>query len=218
MSVDQIVSIVKDAIVSFSAVITAVSALGTVLVAFVGLSTWKKELKGKSRFELAKETLKAVYKVRDGFNYVRSRLFSYEWPQEALDSLGGIKEGYKYQAYSHAYNNRLKILESAIKDLEKKNFDTLVELGWENIDKFQKIREISQELRVHIIEDLARRRCTESNCSEKEYLSREHVREKNENAQSILFNTHSRPELDFFNQKIDEAIEEYDKWLRPYIR
>jgi len=43
-------------------IIVAGSAASAAFFAYLGLSTWRKELKGKSEYQLAKDVLKSVYK------------------------------------------------------------------------------------------------------------------------------------------------------------
>jgi hypothetical protein len=52
-------------------ILTAV-AIGGVLIAWSGLSTWKKQLHGVHEFDLARRILLSVYKIEDGVKNVRS--------------------------------------------------------------------------------------------------------------------------------------------------
>src|SRR5436190_17833583 len=73
-------------------VILALCAIATVLIAFFGLKTWRKELKGKSEYIKAKEVLKAVYKVRTAFMHVRNpSVYSHEYPEEMRSEQGYLK-------------------------------------------------------------------------------------------------------------------------------
>lgn len=51
--------------------IVALAAAFAAVSAYLGIRTWRAELKGKSEYELAKDLLKAVYKVREAFYHVR---------------------------------------------------------------------------------------------------------------------------------------------------
>ena len=51
-----IISIVKD-------IVTALSALTAAIITVIGLSTWKKQLKIKTEYDLAQRLLKSVYKI-----------------------------------------------------------------------------------------------------------------------------------------------------------
>jgi len=43
-----------------------------IFIAILGLSAWKRQLKGNAEYELSKRLLKAVYLVRDGLAFVRN--------------------------------------------------------------------------------------------------------------------------------------------------
>lgn len=69
LSVPEIFGALKDIVV------TAASGTG-IYVAFKGLSTWKRQIKGQSEYALAKETLINVYKLRDEIINVRHPLLT----------------------------------------------------------------------------------------------------------------------------------------------
>lgn len=56
----------------FKDVITCISALTATVVAILGLQAWKKQLKGKTEYELAQKLLYATYKLREAIAWVRN--------------------------------------------------------------------------------------------------------------------------------------------------
>ena len=60
-------------IASICAVIGAVVALVATGIAASGLRTWQKEMRGKDEYETARRLLRATYKVRNAFEYIRRR-------------------------------------------------------------------------------------------------------------------------------------------------
>jgi hypothetical protein len=62
-------SIAKD-------IFTVLASITAGIVAIIGLQTWKKQLKGKTEYELAQRLLMAVYKIRDAIYYVRNPFMS----------------------------------------------------------------------------------------------------------------------------------------------
>jgi hypothetical protein len=74
--------------------IVSISALIGVYIAFSGLRTWRKELKGKAEYQKAKDVLKAVYRVKDAFMVVRSPwMDSRSCPQGTGRSAAGRRIG-----------------------------------------------------------------------------------------------------------------------------
>jgi hypothetical protein len=51
--------------------ITAASALGVAIMAFLGVNTWRKELTGKAKFELAKSIMVLSRKIQAEFEWAR---------------------------------------------------------------------------------------------------------------------------------------------------
>ncbi len=98
---DWIITIIKWLGVDWTALITTVSGAivalataGGVVAAWVGLDTWKKQLRGTTEYELAKRVLMSVYGVRDSMRAVRDPFIS---PGEADDAAEGDWELSAYQ-------------------------------------------------------------------------------------------------------------------------
>ncbi len=110
--------------------IVSISALIGVFIAVSGLRTWRKELKGKSEYEKAKQILRAVYRVKDAFISVRSPvIYSYEYPKDMRDELGNLKDGSRYDGTIHVYNKRFEVLNKTFVELEDQTLDAQVEWG-----------------------------------------------------------------------------------------
>ncbi len=52
--------------------LTSVAAITAAIVAVLGLHVWKKQLKGKVEYELARRVLREAFNVRDAIRYVRN--------------------------------------------------------------------------------------------------------------------------------------------------
>ncbi|OQY20711.1 MAG: hypothetical protein B6I35_10155, partial [Anaerolineaceae bacterium 4572_32.2] len=57
-------------------VVTILAALVAATVAIMGLRTWRKQLRGKTEYELARRLLRSVYRVRDAIRIVRNPFIS----------------------------------------------------------------------------------------------------------------------------------------------
>ncbi len=92
---------------AFQNLILIAVAIGGVLIAWWGLSTWKKQLHGVHEFELARRILLSVYKIEDGVKNVRSPFLD---SRESGDSDGDNWE-------TSAYMNRWEPVEEAFREL-----------------------------------------------------------------------------------------------------
>ncbi len=187
----------------------AISAILVAFFTFLGLHTWRKQLKGKSEYEKAKEVLKAVYTVRDAFNYVRNNfIFSYEYPEEMLDSSGYLKNGFKYEGNLHVYNKRLELLNEAFLELEEKHLDAQIEWGSEFQDVIKPLRECRGELLSAIrlyLEDLKQNTNITTSPEDKMDILKK------------VFFQEADSEHGDFTKKINDAVDKFYSRLQPFI-
>ncbi|MDX1807899.1 MAG: hypothetical protein R3331_00030 [Sulfurospirillaceae bacterium] len=193
----------KDSLVGLSAVSAAIFA-------YLGLSAWKKELKGKAEYQLAKDVLKSVYKVREAFKHVRNpAIYQYEYPEDMTDYHGHLKREYKHEGTVYVYENRWKVMAEAFSELEEHHLNAQVEWGAEFQDTIVKLRSCRVELQITIQQLLERKKDAE--------LDRMTTREQRAAERSVLYYGGEDSEYDKFTPEINQAIDKFEKWLRPHI-
>jgi hypothetical protein len=206
-ALSEYVTIGKDIIVGLSAAAAA-------FCAYLGLSAWRRELRGKSRYVLAKELLLSVYKVREGFKRVRrASIFQYEYPQDMVDYHGHLLPEKEYEGMEHVYQTRWNLLDEAFRDLEEKHLDAQVEWGPELENTITPLRECRAELLSSISFTLR-------NIKERSAVSLLTGSQKDEydkvmNEMSALL--HSKVHGETFTEKINQAIMTFEAKFRPYI-
>lgn len=192
-------------------VVLALCGVATVVIAYCGLTTWRKELKGKSEYTKAKEVLKAVYKVRRGFMVVRApAIFSYEYPEKMRDESGHLKAGCDYDGTVHVYQERWKFLAEAFQELEDQTLDAQVEWGAEFQDVIVPLRKCRAELQI-AIQDMLR-------AKKDPYERQGRPRDERMEQRSVLYYVGESWEHDKFTPDINAAIERFETKLRPHIR
>jgi hypothetical protein len=102
--------------------VVAFSAVAGVVIAGYGLTTWRQQLKGTARFELARRLLLQVYRVRDGLEYVRHPILS---ATEAGDHDPEVPWEIA------AYDNRWKRVRDAMVELDAATLECEVMWGQE---------------------------------------------------------------------------------------
>lgn len=110
------VSLLSDIAVGISALIVAG-------VAIVGLRTWRKELTGKARFDLARNIMLLGVKLKADFQRVRHPIIS---SRESIDRQRNENESEKESLLLNEWYARWKRLQPLVENLQK-----LQELGWE---------------------------------------------------------------------------------------
>ena len=192
-------------------ILVAASAASAAFFAYLGLSAWRKELKGKSEYQLAKDVLKSVYKVREAFKHVRNpAIFQYEYPNELKHHHGHLKEENRHEGTAHVYQERWKKMDEAFSELESYHLEAQVEWGPEFQDVIKDLRSCRAELLVAIQRMLERMKDTQ----DREILS---VDERAEE-RSVLSHLGTESKHDKFTPDIDAAIGKFETWLRPHIK
>ncbi|MCD6386137.1 hypothetical protein J7M23_10235 [Candidatus Sumerlaeota bacterium] len=110
----KIVGLIRDGCITISTIIGS-------CVALKGLSIWRKELKGKTEYELARRMLISAYKWKDAMEFVRNPFtFTFEYEDHPLDQINSNKTAQeeKYKEFLHIYENRLKPVVEAMRDLK----------------------------------------------------------------------------------------------------
>ena len=69
MTTPEVITAIKDVLLGLAAATTAV-------VAVIGLKNWSRELKGKAEFEIARNMIRATYKLRNELQICRSPFYS----------------------------------------------------------------------------------------------------------------------------------------------
>ncbi|EPF7653806.1 hypothetical protein PD716_00010 [Vibrio gigantis] len=191
-------------------IVVALSALAAAYFAHSGLTTWQKELKGKSEYQLAKEVLESVFKVREAFKSVRHpAIYSYEYPKELVTNSGHVNHEDKYEATMFVYNERFKVLDVAFSELEELFVKALVEWGSSEQDLIQELRGHRGELLVSIrslIDSYQDRSCNDwMNIEERKRQS------------AVLYYTGDNGKYSEFTVEINETVKKFEDWLRPHI-
>ena len=89
-------------------IILIVGSLTATIFTIRSFSKWKKEHKGKLKYELSRNLLKSVYDLRDDFKGTRSpMIWSHEFSSEYHSK---TKESEKYK---YVFENRLKYLQNS---------------------------------------------------------------------------------------------------------
>lgn len=122
------IGIVKD-------ILLIIGSITSIMFAFLGYNKWKKELKGRVKFELTRTVLKELYLFRDSFKYLRSPLTSaHEFPpnHDPLNYNESETNHYvftnRFKDFGHSYNSIYSILPEIELEFEPELFELIREL------------------------------------------------------------------------------------------
>jgi hypothetical protein len=200
MTAPEIFSIIKDVVLASAAVITAV-------VAYTGIEKWKKELRGKADFDVARELAKSMYYLRNEIQYCRSPFYSMpEFPEGYQGSVGSHTPEEEGQAWAHLFANRWERVGDAIEDFETATLEAEALWGGGIRDKTDNLRKLVAELRSSI----------EAVISDK-YSGGENFKDRQFSKQMRANVAATSSEENSLSKHFETAISDLESALRPHL-
>lgn len=120
-------------------VISAIGTISAVVIGVVGLTTWRRQLRGTSEYELAKKAVLGAYEVQQAIQSVRDPLL-YLSTEE-------VEAGRRLEEEQRIYDNRMKLLFSRWTELQAIRLECKVIWSSEGHDCFDNIRKCIGELK-----------------------------------------------------------------------
>ncbi len=144
MTALELITAIKD-------ILLGVAGATTATVAFIGLKNWRRELKGKVEFEVARNLIRATYKLRDELQNCRSPFISaHEFPEGYEGELGKSSQLEAAQAWAHVYKTRWLPVWSAIQDFDTHTLEAEALWGNEIRTRTDRLRQCVRELNIAI--------------------------------------------------------------------
>lgn len=192
---NQILIFIKNNI-HISELITSIATLAGIYIAWSGLQQWKKQLRGRTDYEIARRYMRAVLKLRDAVHYVRNPFIPASEFDEALVKNGvNLSEEISDRKKDAAvYSERWKQVASATSDLNIETIDAEISWGKEASKIQDNLRKSVSKLSVAI-----------------NLLVRGHSREGDF---KIIY---QQGEKDFFSEEINESVQEIQNYLKKYL-
>lgn len=200
--IQELVSLFKD-------ILTGITAIVATTVAVLGLQTWKKQLKGKAEYELARRLLIATYKVRDRIDTVRNPFVSAseisQSIKEADIEVEFGEEDYHAKSQGAVYQRRWKYLQDAMRDLEVESLEAETIWGDEIVRLLKPIRVNVSTLYSNILKYMYHLQAPNVQIDPKLI----------EEMDSIIYTAKKN---DKFSSSLHEAIKQVEDYLRPHIK
>ncbi|AIF98278.1 hypothetical protein [Alteromonas australica] len=197
-------------ITAFKDVCLSIAAITTAFVAISGLKSWRKELRGKADFEVARGLIRATYKLRDELTYSRSPFTSANEFPEGYDPLNKTPEK-EAEAWAYIFTNRWKPISDAVQEFEAQTLEA--EALWS-----KSIKDIAFELR----------RCSRTLRVAMEAMVSNTASDNEDFKSDSEFGEKIKSEIwqgwggskgnDELGDKILTAVENIEKELRPHLK
>ena len=143
--------LIKDSLIVIAALIGSISA-------FWGLKTWRRQIKYKAEYDIAKRFMKCIYQLREAIKNVREPFQTSEEISESLKAEGlnasfGEKE-WSIKSSRAVYNQRWKKLVEVLTQLDVEKLEA--EVHWEEkTDElykpiYQKVEDLHYAIKAHL--------------------------------------------------------------------
>jgi hypothetical protein len=119
---------------------------------------------------------------------------------------GHLKEEHKYDGTLYVYENRMKVLSDAFTKLENTHLEAQVEWGPEYKELIIPLRLCRTDLHLALTDFIEMK---------KPNVSLQDVGRERKELDAFLYQNNTK--YDTFTPKINEAVELFEQWLRPYV-
>jgi hypothetical protein len=193
-------------------IVTIISLIVGGGVAIIGLQTWKRQLQGTAKYELARRTLKAIYQLKDAVNNLRyNSIYSYEI-EDAIEKfdpkLRKNNKSYLERRTCAVFNLRWVAVAEAGQNLQVEGVEIEALLG-------RKVRKIISDPieSVNLLNDLYSQYDYYAHCSPV-------IREKSDEYKRIrkMIFANMVPEKDEFKNRFYSELIEIEELLKPYLQ
>ena len=144
-------------------VTVTVAAAATAIVAWSGVTAWRRQLRGQTEYAVARVALRAAYRVRDSLGMVRSPFVSSGEQGAALaevdpqdNNADPNSDEARARGLAAAYQVRWRAVASALSDLDLARVEAEAMWGSEAVQCFVGLRSCAQELNVALFMYLRR--------------------------------------------------------------
>lgn len=182
-------------------IFSIIGTIGALIIACVGLSTWRKQLAGTNAHELAEKAILLTYEWRQTIQGVRD-------PMVHL-SAKNVESGGKMKEEQRIYHERMQLMENKWVELQTIRFKVKILWDEEAFKKFENIAKLVKEMRGEIwmyfwLKGAYAGPSVKVDKSPERVIS---------NGKIVYFNS----ENDDFSQKINEAVSVVEKFLKTKI-
>jgi hypothetical protein len=207
MCTEQAMSSIRDIILSAAAISGAA-------VAWLGLSTWKRQLRGGTEYDHARKLLRAVYKIREAISWVRSPFMTGGEMAQALRDRGLTDEEIAKRmpsaiATEAAYEARWHSVTEALTDMNLQALEAEVLFGSKVRDALKPLRACIGKLKANVWSYVWALHYPDDDTPSSE-------RRKERSA--VLYELFDKPEEDPFLGEIHSAVQKIETIMRPYLK
>lgn len=207
-----------ETLVAVKEVVVAVAAAAAAVAAWWGVSTWRRQLKGKAEYDVALKVLRATYRVRDAIQAMRSPFMSGGEMQSAMASEGfrqppplatASTQAFHVSGLEAGYSVRWGVVSEALADLSVARLEAEAIWGEDAARCLDAVRQCARDLNAATRMYLKRQRNPRGAASE-ETFERE--------LEETVFSTGAESGDDAFTMRLREAVASMEAFIRPKLK
>jgi hypothetical protein len=198
--VAKIILIIKD-------VCIAIGLVGALFVAYLGLRTWWRELKGKTEYDLARRIVTTAYKMRNAIQRVRNPFMSVSEYGNATKPEKSPGE-FKNEDIAKEYRARWDPVYHALVQLDEAAAEAEALWGPKINEAIKPLKECSKELLLNVNQHLMR-------CAIPSYREAMN-QEQAQKIDSVIYSVDG-PGKDEFHRRLLEAVKRIEGMLKPHL-
>jgi hypothetical protein len=207
MSVSEVISIASD-------VTVALASFGAVCIAWRGLDTWRRQLKGQTEYDLARRVLVSLFKFRDAIYAVRHPAM---WVSESPTMPDDNKKSLTREEVLHAgrmgeYEKRWERLNEPRSSLYADLIEAEAIWGPELKKLFDPIYGLQSELRVNLEMHLE---LVDPNTPQED---KDAIAEIEPKKRRRMIYDRLSTDHDDFRRQFEDAVKQIEEYLRPKLK
>ncbi len=171
-----------------------------IIIAWKGLTTWRRQIKGTDKYRVATELLLEVYRVREGIGVVRTSLVQFS----PIDGESATKEMNEFLGYVETMERRWKQVTEPVVQLSLLSLKAEVHLGKEIKSAIDELMTMVVELQVTYEQYIDVRR-PDSGFTAADF---------DRDARKVLW---SKPTNDDFKKSLLSSVEKIEKLASKYL-
>jgi hypothetical protein len=172
-----------------------------IVVAAIGLNTWRRQIKGTDKYKVASELLLETYRVREGIGVVRSAFVSFRPTDDKTVS----KEMNEFYGYVETMERRWKEVTEPVVQLSLLALKAEVHLGKDIKEAVDELMKLVRELQVTYEQYLDVKRPGSGFDGEQDF---------DKAARKVLW---AKPTDDDFKDRLLAAVEKIEDLTRKYL-
>lgn len=178
------------------------------IVAIIGINAWKRQLRAKTDYELARRLLRAAYGVRDTLNSIRSPITTDTEARQAEKEAGLQPDPTDAESKRAVYKARFGLLNKPLSELQAEVLEAEVSWGSSIRDSVVPLNKCILELKF-AVEDYLGQFGTEG---------RKLERDRRLEVEAAIWRLRVRSEDDKFERTLNAAIARIEEFLKPHLR